>query len=207
MTLYKYRSLTNIDRTLDILLNQRLYASQYVNLNDPMEGYFYHYGLSKSKLKSILRAKLSYRICSLSKSYKDIGLWTFYADEGRGCCIEVEPEAGEWIPHDIDYNIGIPVLDDVIKGRYDVQTIEKILCTKLKRWEYEQEVRYLKSVEKKEKHTFLKVKVKRVILGYNMEKGMKELMKKLIMDLNNSKESIESIEIKEMNRKNLTYKC
>ena len=80
MILYKYRSLANLDWTIDILLNQRLYASEYVKLNDPMEGFFYHHGLSKSKLKEILKDKLSYRICSLSKSPTDIGLWTFYAD-------------------------------------------------------------------------------------------------------------------------------
>ena len=40
MILYKYRSLTNFERILDITLNQRLYCSTYDKLNDPFEGIF-----------------------------------------------------------------------------------------------------------------------------------------------------------------------
>ena len=38
--LYKYRSLANMKRFIDILMNRRLYASKYLELNDPMEGFF-----------------------------------------------------------------------------------------------------------------------------------------------------------------------
>jgi len=40
MILYKYRSLVNFERILDIILNQRLYCSKYDELNDPFEGLF-----------------------------------------------------------------------------------------------------------------------------------------------------------------------
>ena len=39
-TLYKYRSLENLGRILDILLHERLYAANFKNLNDPMEGHY-----------------------------------------------------------------------------------------------------------------------------------------------------------------------
>ena len=37
---YKYRSLSNLKRFIDILINNRLYAAKYIELNDPMEGFF-----------------------------------------------------------------------------------------------------------------------------------------------------------------------
>ena len=39
-TLYKYRSLTNLKRLIEIVLESKLYASRYKELNDPMEGYY-----------------------------------------------------------------------------------------------------------------------------------------------------------------------
>lgn len=35
---FKFRSLSNLKRFLDILVNERLYTSRYDELNDPMEG-------------------------------------------------------------------------------------------------------------------------------------------------------------------------
>ena len=91
--LYKYRSLQNFGRFVDILINQRLYCPVFTELNDPMEGFFWHSrSLSKKRLNEIMKEKFSYKICSLSQSWQDIGLWTFYADEGRGCCIGVEKD-------------------------------------------------------------------------------------------------------------------
>ena len=40
MLLYKYRTLSNPESALDILLNQRLHCSRYLELNDPFEGLF-----------------------------------------------------------------------------------------------------------------------------------------------------------------------
>lgn len=37
---YKFRSLQNLKRFIDIILNERLYASRYNELNDPMEGVY-----------------------------------------------------------------------------------------------------------------------------------------------------------------------
>lgn len=41
-TLYKYRSLDNFKFFIDIILNNRLYAAKYKDLNDPMEGQYYY---------------------------------------------------------------------------------------------------------------------------------------------------------------------
>ena len=51
---YKYRSLENLDRFLDIIVNNRLYGAVYNTLNDPMEGKFNKQGLEKSDFEEIL---------------------------------------------------------------------------------------------------------------------------------------------------------
>lgn len=38
MHYYKFRSLQNLRFFLDIIINERLYAAKYDELNDPMEG-------------------------------------------------------------------------------------------------------------------------------------------------------------------------
>ena len=40
--LFKYRGVQNFKFFIDIILRNRLYASQYVDLNDPMEGQYYY---------------------------------------------------------------------------------------------------------------------------------------------------------------------
>lgn len=40
MLLYKYRSIENFQFFVDIILNKRLYAARYLDLNDPMEGHY-----------------------------------------------------------------------------------------------------------------------------------------------------------------------
>ena len=37
---YKFRGLQDLKRFIDIILNKRLYASRYGELNDPMEGVY-----------------------------------------------------------------------------------------------------------------------------------------------------------------------
>ena len=49
-TLYKYRSLSNLKRLIEIVLDGKMYASRYKDLNDPMEGY---YSYTKEKLNPL----------------------------------------------------------------------------------------------------------------------------------------------------------
>ena len=42
--LFKYRSLENWRWLLDILVNNRLYAAPFKDLNDPMEGRYFYFG-------------------------------------------------------------------------------------------------------------------------------------------------------------------
>jgi hypothetical protein len=70
MKLYKYRSLVNLEYILDIILNQRLHCSTYLELNDPFEGIFettilpYYYHLLTMGIGSYGMMGLSYSIPS-----------------------------------------------------------------------------------------------------------------------------------------------
>mgnify|MGYP003306130597 CR=1 FL=1 len=56
-------------------------------LNDPSEWYFE----SKNSFDDqILDGKNKYRICCLSKTYLNNLMWCLYANDHKGCCIEVE---------------------------------------------------------------------------------------------------------------------
>ena len=107
--LYKYRSLSNYKRFVDILLRNRLFACAYDKLNDPMEGYYqYSPNINKDFLRPIIEGKQKTYICSLSRK-GDIGLmWTHYADENRGCCIELKVTSKTWDSVDVDYSQQMP---------------------------------------------------------------------------------------------------
>ncbi len=54
-TLYKYIILINYKLFIDIILKQRLYASKYKDLNDPMEGQYYY---QEGELRREIREKI-----------------------------------------------------------------------------------------------------------------------------------------------------
>lgn len=166
---YKYRSLDNFEFFIDILLNQKLYATSYENMNDAMEGIYYHYGLPRNILKNIKNGKENIKICSLSKKKNEPLLWAHYANGSRGVNIGVEITG---------HNLGIK---DIIYG--DIPTIsacsdpsktaKDILTFKHDSWSYEEEVRVFST------NSHVKVLVKEIILGKKISSHHKSLVKKL----------------------------
>ena len=54
MKAYKFISLNNFNHVADIICNQRFYAAQFFDLNDPMEGLFNHDdGIKKNYIREI----------------------------------------------------------------------------------------------------------------------------------------------------------
>ncbi|MEK6627785.1 MAG: hypothetical protein AABY53_04095, partial [Bdellovibrionota bacterium] len=91
MTLYKFKSLRNFEFVSDIICNKRFYAANFLDLNDPMEGQFYHDPDTKKEfLEEIIQGKHKIKICSFSKDYGNLLLWAHYSDSFRGICFEVE---------------------------------------------------------------------------------------------------------------------
>lgn len=195
MVLYKYRSLENLKWLLDILINGRLYGSSFNKLNDPMEGaYRYDSHVPKEKREQLLKERGNTLICSLSKR-NDIGLmWTHYANEGRGCCIEVEVTSTKWKEIPVKYTNELPNVNN---------DIDVILGTKATCWEYEKEVRYIRTEDNiKDISPYLEVRVTKVIFGYGVSTAEYNMYKRLIQGINQIKKkkhqiSCEKIRIKD----------
>lgn len=199
---YKYRSLSNLRYFLDILIYKRLYMATYSELNDPMEGAFVVVGdrmnVDNDWLRLLRSEKNDLRICSLSRSYKNILMWAHYADSNKGCCIECEVTSSTNMVEQIsvEYHHDIEPAENLTP----IEAAKRILSRKLKCWEYEDEVRYLKQVPKDSKKTkFLGIKIHRIYLGINISKTDKAFLKKLILSID------DSIDVVPMKKDELEY--
>lgn len=164
MALYKFRSLQNLRRFLDILVNKRLYMAHYNEMNDPMEGAFYSDQDNRALLQEVWNGKRKQLICCFSTDYRHTLLWSHYADSHQGCCLEVEITS-KLEPHEVDYS---PDMPNVVGN-----SIERILTHKSNYWQYENEVRFFKNEitsNNNKAHPWLSVKINRIYLGYRMSK-------------------------------------
>lgn len=197
--LYKYRSLQDLKRFLDIIVNKRLYGARYLSLNDPMEGQF-EFDLNDSFTQPALQQLFDERaktiICSLSKKCNSKGipnngiLWSMYADEHKGCCIEVEVDDPDWIKRDVFYSSLPPIVDNP-----NIQVVD-ILSIKFNQWAYEDEVRYINTDPKT---PYLNVKIKAVYLGIRMSKEDVEFYTSLIHSID------KEIEVRQIKRNEIRW--
>lgn len=178
MVLYKYKSVEYIE---DIIHNRRLFCSKFDNLNDPMEWAFTS-NENRDEIKKLINEtdKESWRICCLSKSEQYGLMWSMYGDSHRGVCIEVEVDlddvAGEKVSHINEYKSAQWIWGDIkyCLSPDNLQKIERVdvarvLWTKSKQWEHEQEVRFVRCLDKKDATVYLPVKVKTIFLGKKMD--------------------------------------
>lgn len=191
---YKYRSIDNFKRFLDIIINNRLYGCSYRELNDPMEGRFIYSDELNKESKDIIRKNIYNKIiCSASKT-PYIGLmWSHYADSHRGCCIEFELGKSDlWDDDYVIYENKLPKCnceDDV----------KNVLLTKSKHWEYEKEVRFIKTMKERSSY-YMPIKIKKIFLGIKMNDKDKRLIRNIVEVINKKhkkeKNKIEIIEVK-----------
>lgn len=171
---YKYRSL-NYQFLTDILVNQRLYASKYDRLNDPMEGHFNYYGGS-SLLKILTDEKQNKFICSLSETKNNMLMWSHYCNGHNG--IVIGATTPEDAPHKVNYSNKLPKISS--DPRDIEHSLTKILTTKLDYWKYEEEYRVITSKE------YVNIAIKEIIFGARMEEKDKNLIKKITDKFNNN---------------------
>lgn len=188
--LYKYRSLSKIERILEIIIDRKLYGALYTEMNDPMEGYFqYSPDVDRNLVRNIMDSKNKRYICSLSRK-SNIGLmWTHYADENKGCCIEVEVTS-KWERLEVVYSNKIPTLNAST-------TLEDILKVKAQVWHYEEEIRYLSG--ENPSNRMLAIRIKRIIFGYKIKTKYFNRIKIVILALN------PNIIVEKMRKENLDY--
>lgn len=192
-TYFKYRSLKDFKRFLQILIYRELYGSKFNELNDPMEGYFnYSDQIDIETRKAMLKKRANTYICSVSKK-SNIGImWSHYADEHKGCCIEFEVTS-KWKKIEVEYLDEMPILDANTQ-------IEDILKCKSKQWEYEEEIRFIKPVEKEDaRRPKLKIKIKRILLGTRVDRNTVSFINALVKKLYQDKVDVVKIKYDEIN--------
>lgn len=172
---YKFRSPEQIEFTLDILFNDRLYCADWSTLNDPMEGEFFYSHNStdetdySTKLDELRIEKKKIYICSLSKTYDSHLLWAHYADGFSGMAIEVELCDDAQEIASVDYGgvfSHVNIADDFLPS----EKAKEILSSKYNEWSYEKEVRILH-----DSHQYkLTMPVRRIIVGHRMDPSLFE---------------------------------
>ena len=170
MRLYKYRGFSNIEFALDIFVNNRLYAAKFQDLNDPREGRFVYSrnDFDRFQLQQIRGEKARYKILSLSETYSNMLMWSYYAEGHKGFVVGVEI---------CDQNVEIERVKYVDKLRIDKSDdnfAKSALTKKLQLWKHEKECRVLKR-----NNDFVKVEIKELLFGIHADQRKKELLEKI----------------------------
>jgi hypothetical protein len=186
--LYKYRGLDNFKNFVDIILKNRLYASQYKDLNDPMEGqYYYQSGeLNRTIRDKIREEKGTLRVLSLSRVNNNQLMWSHYADGHKGIAIGVRIDNEKYDVQPIQYD-GIATIRN---SDYNGQTAREILSHKLEVWNYEEEERVFQANQ-----MFIDVKIEQIILGQRVSNQNNGLIRELVEKINPEIEIIRAEEL------------
>lgn len=172
MTFYKFRNFSNYKFLLDIIVNQRLYASSFRSLNDNLEGQFTSntFGDTK-KVRLNPKREEHLSICSFSENYRSHLLWSHYADGHRGMAFGFTIDNSKYDIQKVNYN-GLSHFDDL---PITLDEKKQVFLNKIKDWEYEEEYRVIS-----EKQCFIDIKIEKIIFGTEASKADKELVTKLV---------------------------
>ncbi|MCK4661296.1 MAG: DUF2971 domain-containing protein [Bacteroidales bacterium] len=209
MKVYKYRGAgKNLDRDLNSISKNYIYAPNAEKLNDPCETLVFSdkvqsqtkifskiFGAAKSKksldqlnvaIDKFIARKKDIGIYSLSKTYDDELLWAHYANNHEGFCIEYDfkilmnkNKFSDFYSFDVDYSKRPPQIDiNDILSDENNNLLKKIAGTKSKRWSYEKEIRVI--ADKFGVHDYDYSAVKAIYFGYRIpENSQDKIMKRL----------------------------
>lgn len=193
---YKYRSLKDFKFFMDIIINNRLYAAKYNELNDIREGHYMHDGsLTKITIDDIRDIKEDTRICSATTDTKSQPMWAHYADNHTGIAIGFRIKDNDARCKKVKYNgIKKGVNKDNLS---EIQVLaDDILMYKEKDWQYEKEVRILKNGSDIDKPVFINIEIIKIIFGQRIAKDDADFLKKLIGKFSSTIEILNFQEIK-----------
>lgn len=183
--------------TMDIFRNNRLYLGHFNDLNDPMEAMFYANHLTNQHIKQIQSLKPNILIGCLTQTYTDILMWTHYADNHLGCCIEFEINRidGDYIEA-MNYSTQIeaPQHSSILGESVN------ILTNKLQPWEHEQEIRYLRQIDRNNDDShYVYINITTVYLGVKLSEKSANYYQKLITQIS------PSITVRQIRTEELTW--
>lgn len=191
--LYKYKSVEKMDQIIDIVEKQRIYMPKVSQLNDPLEGvcnmnfgfagcsYYHDTGTLHPHYSSVLN---SYRVLALTIKKDSVVMWTHYAVQFDGICIEFEDRGS--------FTDAVPVTytDYLLDSRICGDSFDRVAYNSLRRksseWSYEDEYRIISKTavggEDKEYLELLPGELKCVYIGYRVDNKLKLYLNQLCND-------------------------
>jgi Protein of unknown function (DUF2971) len=183
--LYRYRGLTGKDdekhgrdtvfnRELAAILEPYIWCAEFNDLNDPMEGYFAptrrlkkHSDL-QNIIDDIVQRKSGVGLASFSDTNQSELMWTHYAGQSSGICIEYRPLALlKALPERATFarvSYSDKPMYVAVKDSTDPDAaVKKVLSQKKFNWAYEREWRLLSTLHTN--HIRNKFTIRRIYLG------------------------------------------
>jgi hypothetical protein len=142
MKIYKYHTInTNL---LHSLLKKKHWCSRIDLLNDPYELQF----MDKTENEVYKDFTKEICVCCFSKNMNEVLMWSHYADNHKGVCLEfeIDPKKYKGSLWEMKYDNKLTILDKVELHedgtlKLNIETTGKFLSTKFKNWAYEEELR------------------------------------------------------------------
>lgn len=160
----KYKSLNgdSFKYFVKMLVESKMYASNFKKLNDPMEGAFISSNVDNPTIDNIRNDKDKKKIISLIEKKGDekpcnMLMWSHYTDEHRGCCVEFHflDENEEKKVEPIKYVKNIKVSKNLNASYF--------LLRKFVDWKYENEVRHIGEEE------YVSIVIDKIYLGMRVD--------------------------------------
>jgi len=164
MMVYHYIS---AEYGLEGIRKRRLKIARIMELNDPFE--FIGVNLKDRKFRKAIRqtkqeVSKSKGILCFSKTWRNPVLWSHYADKHKGLCLGFEVKNNLLGKVDyVDSRLSVPT-------EFNEEFMKKLLFTKFRHWEYEQEYRIYVQLEEEEGGMYFaeysdELRLKKVIVG------------------------------------------
>lgn len=163
---YKYRDIDNFERDLNSIINNQIYASPFIDLNDPFEAICNEKisDLAKlietifkidskgiiDQLNQLMEKKDNIGIYSLSDEICEELMWAHYASSHKGFCLEynVPVLKGKHLAPEVvtETKVAYASKPQILTHEdiYKIETfLKKLFATKSKSWKYERETRLI----------------------------------------------------------------
>lgn len=197
--LYRYRSFApspldvkpddRFEREVAAIAKGYVFCSNYTSMNDPMEGYYraeFSEDVRAQTVELLLNGKLRRGLACFSETNENDLLWTHYAGNWSGICIEYEYSALSESVAQVESASLFPIVysselisigDESLHNKTDA--IERILRRKKDCWSYEQEWRLISNIGR---HKIIPETVTKIFMGSEISGTDKLKMKQQIRE-------------------------
>jgi hypothetical protein len=194
-TVYKFFGTE--DYHLSSLREHYLFYSEFTSFNDPFDcnvELIDFQKLGKSNKEQTLENTIKDRfptigICCFSRKFNSILMWSHYANNHKGFCVEFYSNKRENGVNPLDVNY----TDSFVKANFykeKQKALFHMVFTKSKQWKYEEELRSINTHFtdfNSRKMSFLKEDIKSIYLGVNCEPQQKKKILSIIENIYDNK--------------------